>query len=187
MALPHPGMVFSPFDILTAEEMNYLVDNIESLQDGSAFDNNGIGSDKLNFTGRIVVSSITTGTTSGTTILQIGTIVVPSQATSVYVDVSSYVTISNDTANDEFELTVRETNSAGAIVGRVRNRHQGGVNMRIGYVIPSIFDDASATSPYLLAASTSRTFSICIVRVTGSGVATVSQNGSIRALILPYA
>lgn len=31
MALPYPGMSFSPFDILTAQEMNNLVSNIQSL------------------------------------------------------------------------------------------------------------------------------------------------------------
>lgn len=38
MPLPNPSMSFSPFAILTAEEMNDLFENIEALQDGSAFD-----------------------------------------------------------------------------------------------------------------------------------------------------
>lgn len=33
--LPNPGMSFTPFDILTAAEMNDLVENIESLADGT--------------------------------------------------------------------------------------------------------------------------------------------------------
>lgn len=33
--LPNQNMVFTPFDILTAEEQNQLVENIESLADGS--------------------------------------------------------------------------------------------------------------------------------------------------------
>lgn len=33
--LPNQGMSFSPFAILTAEEQNNLVENIESLADGS--------------------------------------------------------------------------------------------------------------------------------------------------------
>ena len=33
--LPNQGMVFTPFDILTAEEQNQLVENIESLADGT--------------------------------------------------------------------------------------------------------------------------------------------------------
>jgi len=35
MALPNPSMSFSPFAILTAEEMNDLVENIESLSTGT--------------------------------------------------------------------------------------------------------------------------------------------------------
>lgn len=37
MALPNPSMSFSPFAILTAEEMNDLVENIESLASGTGF------------------------------------------------------------------------------------------------------------------------------------------------------
>lgn len=40
--LPNPGMDFTPFDILTAEEMDDLVENIESLADGT-----GIGDGAL--------------------------------------------------------------------------------------------------------------------------------------------
>lgn len=37
MSLPYPSMVFVPLDILTAEEMNQLVANIESLSAGTAY------------------------------------------------------------------------------------------------------------------------------------------------------
>lgn len=37
MALPNPGMDFTPFDILTAAEMDNLVENIESLSAGTGF------------------------------------------------------------------------------------------------------------------------------------------------------
>lgn len=40
MALPNPSMSFSPFAILTAEEMNNLVENITALADWSAYTNN---------------------------------------------------------------------------------------------------------------------------------------------------
>ncbi len=39
MPLPNPGMTFTPFDPLTAAEMNDLVENIEALQNWSAYDN----------------------------------------------------------------------------------------------------------------------------------------------------
>lgn len=47
MALPNPGMSFSPFAILTAEEMNDLVENIESLADGTGFDAGAIGTEDV--------------------------------------------------------------------------------------------------------------------------------------------
>lgn len=36
--LPNPGMSFTPFDPLAASELNDMVENIESVADGSAFD-----------------------------------------------------------------------------------------------------------------------------------------------------
>jgi hypothetical protein len=38
MSLPNPSMSFTPFDILTAEELNDLVENIEALSDGTGFE-----------------------------------------------------------------------------------------------------------------------------------------------------
>ena len=43
MSLPNAGMSFTAFDVLTAAEMNDLVENIESLADGSGFDAGAIG------------------------------------------------------------------------------------------------------------------------------------------------
>lgn len=37
MSLPYPSMVFVPLDVLTAEEMNQLVANIESLSAGTTY------------------------------------------------------------------------------------------------------------------------------------------------------
>lgn len=47
MALPNPSMSFSPFAILTAEEMNDLVENIEALADGSGLDDGAVIPSKL--------------------------------------------------------------------------------------------------------------------------------------------
>lgn len=47
MALPNPGMTFTPFDILTAEEMNNLVENIESLATGTALDDSSVTTNKI--------------------------------------------------------------------------------------------------------------------------------------------
>lgn len=42
VALPNLAMTFSPFAILTAEEMNDLVENIEALADGSGLANGAV-------------------------------------------------------------------------------------------------------------------------------------------------
>lgn len=47
MPLPNPSMSFSPFAILTAAEMNDLVENIESLADGSGIATGAVTPEKL--------------------------------------------------------------------------------------------------------------------------------------------
>lgn len=47
MALPNPAMSFSPFAILTAEEMNNLVENDQALADGSGFNTGAIPASAL--------------------------------------------------------------------------------------------------------------------------------------------
>lgn len=45
--LPNAGMSFTPFDILTAAEMNNIVENIEALSDGSGLEAGSIGNGDL--------------------------------------------------------------------------------------------------------------------------------------------
>jgi len=47
MSLPNPDMNFTAFDILTAAEMNQLVENIEALADGSGLDDGAVTPNKL--------------------------------------------------------------------------------------------------------------------------------------------
>lgn len=47
MALPNPGMNFTPGTILPASDMNDIVENIESLADGSGIDNGAITGSKI--------------------------------------------------------------------------------------------------------------------------------------------
>jgi len=47
MPLPNPAMSFSPFAILTAEELNNFVENIAALQNGSGFNSNSVDADFL--------------------------------------------------------------------------------------------------------------------------------------------
>lgn len=45
--LPHPALSFSPFAILTAEEMNDLAENIESLADGTGIGDGSVTTNTL--------------------------------------------------------------------------------------------------------------------------------------------
>ena len=47
MALPNTGMSFSPFAILTAEELNDMVENIEALAAGTGLNDGSITPEKL--------------------------------------------------------------------------------------------------------------------------------------------
>lgn len=48
--LPYPGKAYSPFDILTAEELNEDVANIESLADGTGIGDGSVTTAKLDLT-----------------------------------------------------------------------------------------------------------------------------------------
>lgn len=48
--LPTPGMTFSPFDPLTAEEQNQIVENVESLADGTGIGDGAVTASKLDLT-----------------------------------------------------------------------------------------------------------------------------------------
>lgn len=61
--LPNPGMSFSPFAILTAEEQNNLVENIESLATGVGVGDGAIPAIKTNFGGNYSTTEVNTGFT----------------------------------------------------------------------------------------------------------------------------
>lgn len=65
MALPNLAMSFSPFAILTAEEMNDLVENIEALSDGSGLADGAVTPNKLD-TGADAAYTANAGTTTST-------------------------------------------------------------------------------------------------------------------------
>lgn len=50
MALPNPGMDAVPFTPLTAEFLDDMIENIESLADGSGLNTNAVTSDKIDWT-----------------------------------------------------------------------------------------------------------------------------------------
>lgn len=73
MALPNPGMDFTAFDTLTAAELDDLVENIESLEDGSGFDlgNNVIPANALATTAiTLGYAQITSGFTASSVAVQ---------------------------------------------------------------------------------------------------------------------
>lgn len=73
--LPNPAMSFSPFAILTAEEMNNLVENINALADGSGIGDGSIGtSDIANkaVTGAKLADPVTTTDANGWSVTDYG-------------------------------------------------------------------------------------------------------------------
>lgn len=78
MPLPYPSLAFTPFDILTAAELNQMMSNITALQDWSAFNagtfpmslvaTNGIPADKIGqsaiYLGHATATTNTTNTTT---------------------------------------------------------------------------------------------------------------------------
>ena len=60
MSLPVPNMSFSPFAILTAEEMNDIVENIEALSAGNGLANGAVTTPKLQ-DGSVTPDKLSTG------------------------------------------------------------------------------------------------------------------------------
>lgn len=73
--LPNPGMAFTPFDILTAEEMNMMVDNIESLATGEGIGDGSITPRTLGDSGPVTPTFTTNYTSSSLRIRKIGQVV----------------------------------------------------------------------------------------------------------------
>lgn len=99
--LPNQNMTFSPFAILTAEELNDLVENIESLADGSGIGDAAIKASNIDF----IYMQAWTPTIVGFSSL-------PSNAEYYYTKIGRFVTIyisqpNNGTSNSTlFTLTL---------------------------------------------------------------------------------
>lgn len=87
MALPHPSMAFTPFDVLTADEMNDLVDNIEALADGSGLNNLAITTAKI---GAAAVTIAKIDLTSFQATAQVGSADVSGGASGVVVTTTNF-------------------------------------------------------------------------------------------------
>lgn len=68
MSLPNPSMSFTPFDTLPASDMNDLVENIESLADGTGFDAGSIPASALASDAGYIEIARTTLSVAGDTI-----------------------------------------------------------------------------------------------------------------------
>lgn len=146
MALPNPGMSFTPFDILTAEEMNDLVENIEALQDWSAFDDGDMPASKIDFTTFPMSKSATTASTGLTIDTTARVIYTNSQAYPIFVNIG--ITSLDSLANGT-QVTARYNATSGNAVGvflKASNVEAG--NLFSGWVLPgdSIYWQASAGS-----------------------------------------
>lgn len=78
MSLPNPGMSASPFQIYTAEEVNDEYENIESLADGSGFNNTVIDVSKIKTSSYPVTKLTFTNKDSTATATQLVSYTVPS-------------------------------------------------------------------------------------------------------------
>lgn len=69
MALPNPGMDAVPFTPLTAEFLDDMIENIESLSDGTGFENGAITANAIDFStfGNVVMPNAGANSTSVTT------------------------------------------------------------------------------------------------------------------------
>lgn len=62
--LPNPGMAFTPFDILTAAELNDISENVDALATGSGIGDGAITPTKINLGPTTAVVATDQGTTS---------------------------------------------------------------------------------------------------------------------------
>jgi len=177
MSLPNPGMDAVPFTPLTAEFLDDMIENIESLSSGTGFANNAIGASKL-ATSAITLgyAQITSdfGTTSGTAVSAgLGvTVTIPSggrkvriTAFSSYLSSSSAVTITDMTLWDG-------TVASGTQLALCRTT-SGGSN----YAIPGI------VSAIVTPSAGSKTYNVGVSNI-GGGTSTLHASSTSPAYIL---
>jgi hypothetical protein len=105
------------------------------------------------------------GTTSGTTELVIGTLVVPAQPVAVRLDVRASVVFTASSLED-FELKVRSTNVSGTVRAVGRDRGTG--------VSTGISVHAISHAPIAVDANTAHTLVVTLQRLSGSNPGVVA-------------
>jgi hypothetical protein len=146
--LPHPGKVYNPFDILTAEELNEDVANIESLADGTGRGDESITTNQY-VPGSVIATTIddeaitldyeqltsNTGIT-GTSYIDLSglslTVTVPTGGR--YLRVEGFAsTISTTSAENVVTLAIRD--GSNNVVSSIRSNIRSGTNQSLGSVV----------------------------------------------------
>lgn len=163
MSLPSPGMSFSPFAILTAEEMNDLVENIEALAAGTGLNTGAVSTTKIADTavtsnkvdymtvpigyGLVVKASNQTSSGAGGFIDEV--ITFPSTFTSSSSNYISWFTMTssnqiNIVQSGKYKITINYVSSADGAPKIYKN---GSILKTFGYM--RAFDNTSFTLIYL--------------------------------------
>ena len=153
--LPNPGMSFSPFEILTAEEQNNLVENIESLATGT-----GVGDGAIDTT-QLADASVTSDKLDNATFVdlpiwweEIGRTTLESSADSITVaalPARKYLkVIVNLVASSSIDGKIRFNNDSGANYGYLLSSNGGA---QAAQVSQSGFDIVSTSTSYPVYAS----------------------------------
>lgn len=144
MALPNPSMSFTPFDPLPASDLNDLVENIESLADGTGFDAASIGAVSIDFGG--AGSGIWWEEIGRTTLESAGdTITVDSIAAKKYLKIvyylpntgatSVYLNFNNDTGNNYSARRLDgTTNTSNTGLGQLRLDADADATQKSGFI-----------------------------------------------------
>ena len=168
--LPNVGMSFSPFAILTAQEMNDLVENIESLATGAGIGDAAVQESKIDLTSFQAPARVTgtnaTAVTVNTTLVTTSYTV---RANRPYLLTFNASTAFVSTTGSVWELQFRVGTTV-LFATRIENTPQRGSSM-----IDTCIPVAAATG----------TFNVLATRLTGSGALTV-ESPRISILPQPY-
>lgn len=131
MALPNPGMDFTPFDVLTAAELDDLVENIEALAAGTGLNDNSIAARSLStsaiFLGQTSVGGAFT-TSSGSDVLVTGsplTVTVPTGGRKVLIMFNSSSIWNNSGGLSHFKVWRGTVGSGTLLSDWVQNMPSG--------------------------------------------------------------
>lgn len=180
--LPYPGKSYSPFDILTAEELNEDVANIESLADGSGVGDAAITASKIDFTTFAVANGYTYGWKSTNMLANQGSIgttatVLTGSSQSITVPAGAKVKIS-------FVLHIGRTDSANLADCHIRRDGSNISSYRLA--VPSTQLNSFSGSYIDDPGAGTYTYDMTALRNSATGSGTISNNvsGTFTPLII---